>query len=348
MVVTNHIEFYRKKVNYHNYKFQINKFINQIVHEFTLNYKGITNYRVREIFWDLVDGNIEFDPSKWYHMFANLIGKLAIYEILFEKNKINKIHKDIHNLWAGYLADLIIPYEPYIQNIFFANLIQNLPVPHLETLLELYQEGVILFNENLKTIVLNNSIHPSKRILKYKTHFLNLFEIFLGKCEYIDQELSKHGGKLHQNRLHEILQLNNSNKRTPPKILRDVLLTLNHIKNAISHSSKAGIIYIYKLHKVRVRDFTSGGKKTYEKIFTFEELYDCYYLLLVILMEFELVALMLTLHRVIRELNFKYNKKLVCKVCGYESLVFVPPERNNVVCKNCKSRFQILINESLE
>lgn len=346
MVVSNHIEFYRKKVDYHEYEFQINKYINQIVHEFTKVYKGITNYRVREAFWDLVDGNIEFDPSKWYHMCANLMGKLTIYEILFEKNKIDQFHKDVHNLWAGYLANLIIPYEPDMPNYFFAKLIQNLPVPHLESVLELYQEGSILFDENLKSIILNNSILPSKRILKYKTHFLNLFEIFLGKCEYIDQELSKHGEKLHQNRLHEIFQLHNSNKRTPPELLRNVLLILNHIKNSISHSSKAGIVYFDELKKVRVRDFTSGSRKTFEEFYTFGELYEYFYLLMVLISEFELIALMLALHRVIRDSNFKYNRKHVCNVCGHESVVFIHPKRINIVCDKCKSRFKILNNDS--
>jgi len=97
---------------------------------------------------------------------------------------------------------------------------------------------------------------------------------------------------------------------------------------------------------VRIRDFTSGGKKNFERVYTFEELYDYYYLLLILLGEFELVALMIALHRVIRELNFKHIKKLIFNFCGYESVVFVPPERNNVVCKKCKSRFQILIKES--
>jgi len=42
-------------------------------------------------------------------------------------------------------------------------------------------------------------------------------------------------------------------------------------------------------------------------------------------MEFELVALMLSLHRSIREANFKYNKKLICPKCANESIIFVHP-----------------------
>jgi len=341
MSIRNHIEFYREKLDYHKNQSKIDNYINKIIHEFTLVYKGITNYRIREVFWDLVDKKIEFDLGSWYHVFASLMGKLTAFEILFEEKKINKFHKDARNEWIEYLAKLLIPYEPMISNKFFIELIQNMPVPDYDTVLELYEEGIILFNENLKKIFFNNSISPHEKILKFKTHFLNLFEIFLAKCSFIDQELSKHGETAHKNNLHEIFQLNNLNKRTPPKLLRNILVVLNHIRNAISHSSKAGIVY-FEEKGIRVRDFNRKGKLSFERFFTFEELYDYYYLLLILLMEFELMALMLSLHRDIRELNIKYNKRYKCSICGHEGVVFVYPERSNVVCDQCKTRLVII------
>lgn len=337
MSTRNHIEFYREKLDYHKYQLEINKYINRIVHEFTLVYKGITNYRPREVFWDLVDKKIEYDPGNWYHVFASFMGKLTIFEILFVEKKINKFHKDARSEWVGYLAKLLIPHEPMISNKFFIELIQNMPVPDYESMLELYEEGIILFNDNLKEIFFDIFINPHEKILKFKAHFLNLFEVFLAKCLFVDQELSKHGETAHINSLHEIFQLNNSNERTPPELLRNLLIVLNHIRNAISHGSKAGIVYFEK-KGVRVRDFKRNGKLTFERFFTFEVLYDYYYLLLILLMEFESMALMLSLHRVIRELNIKYNKKLKCSICGHESVVFVHPERTNVVCAKCKTR----------
>ncbi|MFW9972604.1 MAG: hypothetical protein ACFFDF_20630 [Candidatus Odinarchaeota archaeon] len=345
MSTRNHIEFYRKKLDYHKYQFEINKYINKIVHEFTLVYRGITNYRITKVFWDLVDEKIEYDPGNWYHVFASFMGKLTMYEILFVEKKINKFHKDIHNEWAGYLAELLIPHEPMIPDKFFINLIQNMPVPDYESVLELYKEGILLFNnENLKQILFDISIEPQEKILKYKVHFLNLFEVLLAKCSFIDQELSRHGETAHINSLHEIFQLNNSNERTPPKLIKKTLIVLSHIRNAISHGSTAGIVYFEK-KGVRVRDFRGNGKLTFEHFFTFEEIYNYYYLLLILLMEFELVALMLSLHRIIRELNIKYNKKFKCSICGYESVVFVHPERTNVVCDKCKKRHRIIDNE---
>lgn len=343
MSTRNHIEFYRKKLDYHEYKFEINKYINKLVHEFTKAYKGITNYRVREVFWDLVDENISYNPRNWYHVFASFMGKLVTFEILYVKKKINKFHKEMHNEWAGYLANLLIPHEPKIQNKFFIELIQNMPVPDYETVIELYEEGIILFNENLKEIFFNKSINPYERILKFKSNFSNLFEVFLSKCAFVDQELSKHGKTAHINSLYEIFQLNNTNERTPPKLLRNNLVVVNHLRNAISHGSNTGIVY-FKEKGIRVRDSNSRGKLTFDHFFTFEELYDYYYLLLILLMEFELVALMLSLHRVIRELNIKYNKKLICSICGHESVVFVHPKKVNVVCDKCKTHHRIIIN----
>ena len=118
---------------------------------------------------------------------------------------------------------------------------------------------------------------------------------------------------------------------------------LNHLRNAISHSSKTGIVYFEK-KGIRVRDSNSKGKLTYEHFFTFEKLYDYYYLLLILLMEFELMALMLSLHRVIRELNIKYNKKFKCSICGHESIVFVHPKKATVVCDKCKTHHRIIDN----
>jgi len=343
MSTRNHFEFYRQRIDYHKYQDKINKFINQIVHEFTKAYKGIANYRIPTVFWELVDNKIKFDPGNWYHVFANLMGKLTAIEILFEEKKFARFHKDAHNEWVGYLADLIIPYEPKIPNRFFIELIQNMPVPEYETVLELYEEGIIMFNENLKEIFFDISIPPSEKILKFKSHFINLFDIFLAKCVFADQELSKHGETAHKNSLYEIFQLNNSNKRTPPNLLRDILIILNHIRNAISHSSSAGIIFIEGIG-LKIRDFRSSGELTFERIFTFEELYDYYYMLLILVMEFELMAIMLSLHRVIRELNFKYNKMFKCSSCGHEQVVFAFPGRVDVVCDECKLRYRIIKN----
>ena len=128
MSARNYIEFYREKLDYHKYEFEINKYINKIVHEFTLAYKGITNYRIREVFWDIVDKRIKYDPSICYHVFANLMGKLVVYKIMLVEKKINKFHNDTRNEWIGYLAKLVIPYEPMIHNKFFNELIQNMPV----------------------------------------------------------------------------------------------------------------------------------------------------------------------------------------------------------------------------
>jgi len=343
MSTRNSIEFYREKLDYHKYHLEINKYINKIVHEFTLVYKGITNYRIREVFWDLVDKKIEYDPQIWYHVFANLMGKLTAFQISFEEKRINKFHKDAHNDWVGYLANLLIPYEPMIPNKFFIELIQNMPVPDYDSVFELYEEGIILFSENLKEIFFDPATSPHEKILKYKTNFINLFEIFLAKGAFLDQELSQHGETAHKNSLHEIFQLNNSNKRTPPKLIKSILIVLNHIRNAISHGSRAGIVY-FEGKGVRVKDFKSNGKLSFEHFFSFEELYDYYYLLLILLKEFELIALMLSLHRVIRELNIKYNKRFKCSKCGYENVVFVHPMRINLVCDNCKTHHHIIDN----
>jgi len=340
MTIRNNIAFYRDKLEFHKYESQINSYINKVVHEFTMVYKGIVNFKIREIFWDLVDERIEFDHTHWYHVFASMMGKIVMYDILFEEKIIEQFHKDIHNHWAGYLADLIIPHEPKLSKDFFGILIRNLPVPDYEAVLQLYVEGVILFEEDLKEILYNPQITMPKKILKFKTHFSNLFEILLAKCHFIDQEIAQYGGIAHKNSLHEIFQLNNSNERTPPEKLKQILIDLVHIRNGISHASHGGIVPIEN-KGIRIRDYKPDGTMSFERFFTVEQLYNYHYMILLLLMEFELVALMLTLHRTIREANIKYKKRLICSKCGHESVVYVYPGRPDVICNKCKTRFPI-------
>jgi len=125
MEIKNHITYYRDKLDFHKYESQINIYINQIVHEFTIAYKGIVNFKIRDVFWDFVDDKIEFDRNNWYHVFASMMGKIVMYEMLFE--------------------------------------------------------------ENLKQIFFNPQIKLPAKILKFKTHFSNLFEVLLAKCRFLDQ-----------------------------------------------------------------------------------------------------------------------------------------------------------------
>lgn len=116
---------------------------------------------------------------------------------------------------------------------------------------------------------------------------------------------------------------------TPPKLIKNILIDLNHIRNAISHGSKGGIVY-FMGKGVRIRDFKSNGDLSFDRYLSFEELYDYYYLILIFLTEFELMAIMLSLHRIIRELNFKFNKRYKCSTCGHEDIVFVHPMREQI------------------
>ena len=68
MPTRNYIEFYREKLDYHKYQSKINKYTNKIVHAFTKKYKGITNYRVLEVFWDLVDIKVNYDQRNWWEV----------------------------------------------------------------------------------------------------------------------------------------------------------------------------------------------------------------------------------------------------------------------------------------
>ena len=339
----NFIQIYRNKFNFHKYKKKVNKLINKIVHTFTDAYKGITNYRVNDIFWELVDEKIEYDPFNWYHVLANFLCKLMVFNILLEEKKIHKKIQEIHNTWAFYLGNRIILYEPKIPKEFFAKLISNFPVPNLEVILSLYEEGICLFEEdNLKSILSSKDIKTPKKILKFKQNFMNLFEIFVGKCEFIGNELSKYEGGKYGNDLYKIFQLRNNNKRSPPKLIEDIILTLVHIRNAISHSSKGGIVLVNN-NKVRIRDYNKDGELKFDITTSIEMLWDYYYNILILISEFELLALLLAINRQIRELNEKYNKMVQCAVCGCKGIYFMHPMKNYIVCRKCKSRLSIVV-----
>ena len=71
-------------------------------------------------------------------------------------------------------------------------------------------------------------------------------------------------------------RINLSVKKENLLLLKDILIILNHIRNAISHSSNAGIVFI-EGKGLRVRDFKSNGELSFEKIYSYQELYDFYY-----------------------------------------------------------------------
>lgn len=98
-------------------------------------------------------------------------------------------------------------------------------------------------------------------------------------------------------------------------MIEEALLILKHFRNAIAHP-EMGIILLKKENKVRIRDFDERKNVfTYDKNFTFHELWLIVYLLTILDNELDPITLTFTVFRQIRELNKRYLV-VKCTICG--------------------------------
>ena len=132
----------------------------------------------------------------------------------------------------------------------------------------------------------------------------------------------------------------NRNERTPPLLCDITLDMLIHIRNAISHSGRC-IEVNSKENYVRIKDF-KGSICTFEKVFTFPQLWSIVYKIIIMDREFETVTLFIAIFRQIRLANRDYNIKLKCFKCAYIGEYYVPPTKIYVTCKKCKQELHTI------
>lgn len=347
----NIIKTARKYFNLKDFREQINKSLNQLASIITQHFKGINHSLIKKTFWDLVDEKITDDPNNIYIKIAYLGGRVISYDILYRKRKIHLEDRNLRNQWFTYILGRILKYEPKIKDEFFIKLYSHFPVVDPKTMISLYEEMILLFERSeLKVILEDRNVDPFAKMMEFKGFYSRYYEIFLGRCDYIGIELGRHeNNKIYSNNIRNIFQLrvrdrsgrikNNKNERAPPLLCDITLDMLIHIRNAISHSGRC-IEVNSKENYVRIKDF-KGNICTFDKVFTFPQLWSLIYKIIIMDREFETVTLFIAIFRQIRSANRVFNIKIKCFKCDYIGEYYTPPSKVYVICKNCREKLHV-------
>jgi len=271
------------------------------------------------------------------------MGRIIFYKILRKTGKILEESYQIGYQWFDYLVKRTIPHEIVISNEFFGKIYSGFPVTNVKEILSLYREAISMHEEdNLKEFLDGPKINSVKKVRKFKENFLNAYQRFLGRCQHYGDELSKFEGNRRPgrwgNRVSDIFQ-----SPAPPNLIKDVLNTHRHIKNAISHSDSGGIVLEHNDKNIRITDRDSQGSITFQKDYPISFLWYIYYSLIMIDKGFDIFALFFALSREAREMNDRCTYIFICD-CNNLSVEFMLPSNKYIIlCKGC-GRIHLLRN----
>ena len=328
---------WKEFIDLRSYKDLIDNAIETITSDFNRKYKVILEDKVKDTFWKLATLNKSYNSSHWYDIFAVLIGRLISYEIMLKAGRNVKEPYRIHKEWYEYLSKRIIPHEPNLPVKFLKKLVSNYPVVNFNLGYSQLKEVESIIKEyDLLDVFEDYSIDIHTKIRKFKETYLNFYNLFLSRSEYVGNELSRFEGNKkygrYGNNLNNIFQLNNNNQYTPPDFVNNIIITLIHVRNACAHS---GII-VLNGNEVQIIDKRPNGTVTFNEKFEINQIPKFFYRLLSIDKEFENISLLLYVNRWIRELTQKYKRIFRCKECGDIGTYFIPPGTQFIICSKCK------------
>ena len=328
---------WKEFIDLRNYRDSIDNAIETITSDFNIKYKVIIEDKVKDTFWKLATLEKPYNPNHWYDVFAVLIGRLISYEIMLKAGRNVEEPYQIHKEWFDYLSKRIIPHESNLPSIFLEKLVSNYPVVDFNLGYSLLRETESLIEEyDLLDVFEDSSSDIHTKIRKFKETYLNFYNLFLSRSEYVGIELSRFEGNKESGRygndLYKIFQLNNNNQYSPPEFVKKIILALIHIRNACVHS---GII-VLNGNEVQIIDKKTNGTVTFNEKIEINQIPLFFHRLLSIDKEFENISLLLYVNRWIRELTQLYNRYFTCNDCGEISIYFVPPETQYIICRKCK------------
>jgi hypothetical protein len=312
----------------------INDFLEKIADQFFKFFPGISSDLLKKTFWDLLEGKT-LNPFNWYVKASFFIGRIIFYKILRRNGRISEETYQISYQFFDYLVNRTMPHEIMIDKDFFGKIYSGFPVVNLKEMVFLYREAISMHEEdNLKEVLEDPNVDPIKKIRKFKENFLNGYQRFIGRCQHYGDELSKFEGNKRfgrwGNRISDIFQ-----SPAPPNLIKDVLNTHRHIKNAISHSDSGGIVLINGDREVRITDKTSQGTITFQKDYPLSLLWYIYYSLIIIDKSFEIFALSFALCREAREMNDQCIFIFICDYNHFNEVFMLPNKQYIVMCKEC-------------
>lgn len=275
-----------------------------------------------------------------------LAGRFITLDLLMEEKKISRLEFEIFHHWYKYLCERVIPHVPNIPDNFFGSLLSGIPVINLAPLSSLYEKAIRLFSQtpNLKDFLINKKSNHIEKVMKFEDHFTKLYPVLLNRCELYGMELGKHeGGKKYQNNLRSIFHLSHRNakgiiiqiggKFKSPELIDNILNSIIHIRNALSHQDRGGIQYISE-DIVKITDRNSKGKITYEREYNFAGLWQGIYVLTLLELGLEAMALFIDVFKHSMFIERKHNIWFNCD-CNHIDKYFIYPSTQFLICRKC-------------
>lgn len=230
--------------------------------------------QVMDQFKKLFSGAEKYDHNNEMHRIVYLTAILIRPEVLLYEKKIESWLYELRNDWFEYLFNRILPYLDNFSNEILEELHADYPFGDIEVYKTISER--IVFNierckysdEVYQNYLFNEKIKPWARILEFENHFRFEYALFLIRCAYFGEEMSRFEGNEYQLKITSIFQLYDDNELTPKsKEVIDHLKRLQFIRNAIAHPERAGIRYIANKHKIKIMNYNPYQKKyTYEEI----------------------------------------------------------------------------------
>lgn len=336
MQIRNPFRVIRDLIDFHKYEAQINVAIDQFFKLYSPLLEILSIEQIKRAFWNLAEEMDDERLSDWNDVFCVLILRVIMYDILLDEKRIHPSVKSIHREWINYLIERILPKSSTISNDFFATIYEELPAPFpdrisAKTLIR--EEADIIKESGLPDILFDENINPITKLRRFQEAYLNLYEIFLRRCQYIEKEMAKVEDRRALRKMYDIFQLNNNNERTPPKFIEKRLIILIHIRNACSHKN----ISLIDKETVRIIDQKPNtGEITFKEEKAIPELWNYFYVLELLDMNFSTIALTIALKR---ELElYAYNNTIIfnCRDCGKVQFGLFLPHMQIFICRTCK------------
>ena len=316
---------------------KIKVFINDHASKLALSFKDLFYWielePLLQKLWSVINKKkIQLYP--WELIFIRLIKEILTNIIL---NKVGKLPDPVLQLFSGWFEYLISRTKPYLQLLpeNFCTLLHTMaPVSDVPAYnAQIKRLDKIYTEQSLMDVYDSSDSDIIDIINAFEQNYGNHYPLFLSRCKHLGDEWGKHESKTYGSDLYLIFQLNANNNRTPPDIVKNILIELIHVRNAPSHKDTCGIIPVDD-NVVRIRDRKHDGTLSYDEIIPKEDLWKFFFKLITLDRGIDIFALYLDLYFILRKHDQKFVIILTCS-CGEVHKVYFPPHITQIVCKSC-------------
>jgi len=325
-------------IDYTEYKEEIEEFIEKYISPFKEIFSWIDVNDLQIFFWKMVEEVDVIHPNNWKVNFSYLIGRILSLKALLQQRKIIPQLYQLNLEWFDYLVNRFIPHITNISKDFLSKIYSGIPIMELSQAKSLLKRMVRVYGtSDLYEILQDSNIDNIDKIRAFDEFFRLHYGYFLTRCQHIGEELNRleNPQRLRNwgSDLYKIFFLKKKHAKTPPMLVEETLIELIHVRNAASHIESGGIHEINNTI-IKILDITKEGKITFERILVVEELWKYYYELINMDRVLDMFSLFI---QVCLQLKYENDNNVIIFICscGETSEIYVPPNKENIICSKC-------------